>query len=210
MKKSANQVFLRAIVISICLVSIGSLSQSCNRGMDKKEAKQWFSNGEWLHDLQLKAHESTNQEEFEKQYKTNPAWWNLAFDWLKTNDLAAIEPGTYIIDEGNVRAIVSEAPAPSLDEVKWEAHHNFNDIQYIVKGQALMGVAPVSTAIVTEVYDPAKDVGFFEVEGAYFTAEPGTFFIFTPQEAHRPGIKAEGFESVKKIVIKVRASSEKN
>ncbi len=181
MKKSVNPGLLSALIISTCLIGMGSLTQSCNITMDKKEAKQWYSNSEWSHDLKLKPHESTNQEEFEKQYKTNQVWWDKAFDWLKTNDLASIEPGTYIIDEGNVRAIVSEAPAPALEDVRWEAHHDFNDIQLIVSGQALMGVAPVSTARVTEDYDPANDIGFFE---------------------------AEGFESVKKIVIKVRAISE--
>ena len=176
--------------------------------MDKKKVNQWYNSSEWLNDLQLKSHESTNRQEFEKQYKAHPAWWDKAFAWLKTNDLNAIEPGTYIIDDGNVKAIVTEAPAPILEKVKWEAHHHFNDIQYIVRGQAKMGVAPVSDARITESYDPANDVGFFEAEGEYYTAGAGTFFIFTPEEAHRPGIKIEGYETVKKIVIKVRATNE--
>ncbi len=67
--------------------------------------------------------------------------------------LFMLEPGTYIIEEGNLRVIVSEAPAPELEKVKWEAHRDFSDIQYIVKGKAQMGVAPVSEATVTEAYD---------------------------------------------------------
>ncbi len=39
-------------------------------------------------------------------------------------------------------------------------------------------------------------------------AEPGTFFIFTPEDAHRPGIKVDGFDTLKKVVIKVRAKEE--
>ncbi len=67
-----------------------------------------------------------------------------------------------------------------------------------------MGVAPVSEATVTEAYDSANDIGFFDAEGEYYTAEPGTFFIFTPEDAHRPGIKAEGSDTIKKVVVKVR------
>ncbi len=59
----------------------------------------------------------------------------------KVTDLEAIDPGTYVIEEGNLKAIVSDAPAPVLEQVKWEAHQNFSDIQYIVRGKASMGVA---------------------------------------------------------------------
>jgi len=169
------------------------------------EDKQWFSKGEWLNELPLKAHTSTNQQEFEKLYKANPILWKKAFQWLKDTDLEAIDPGTYVIEEGNLKAIVSDAPAPEIEKVKWEAHKYFSDIQYIVRGKALMGIAPVSEASVSEAYDPDSDVAFFTTEGEYFTAEPGTFFIFTPEDAHRPGISIEGFDAVKKVVIKVRA-----
>ena len=168
------------------------------------EDKQWFSSGEWLDGLDLKPSESINQVEFEKLYKANPVLWKKAFQWMRDTDLQAIDPGTYVIEEGNLRAIVSDAPAPALEQVKWEAHENFSDIQYIVRGKALMGVAPVSEASVSEAYDSESDVAFFTAEGEYFTADPGTFFIFTPEDAHRPGINVEGFDTVKKVVIKVR------
>jgi len=207
MKNHINQGLVSGLIISVMIISISSLAMSCKGPKDNKEADQWFSSGTWLKGLNLKAHESTNQEAFEKLYKANPAIWDKAFEWMKTNDLDAIEPGTYVIEEGNLRAIVSEAPAPELENVKWEAHQNFSDIQYIVKGKALMGVAPVSEAKVTEAYDPGNDIAFFDTEGEYYTAEPGTFFIFTPEDAHRPGIKMEGYDTVKKIVIKVRAKN---
>ncbi len=195
------------LLISVLLIGTGSLTQSCNNPKDKKEANQWFSSGEWLNGLELKPHTSTNQQEFEKLYKANSLWWDQAFEWLKTTDLDTIGPGTYIIEEGNVRAIVSEAPAPLLEKVKWEAHKDFSDIQYIVKGKAQMGVAPVSEASVTEAYDSAKDIGFFDVDGEYYTAEPGTFFIFTPEDAHRPGVHVEGYDTIKKVVLKIRAKT---
>lgn len=204
---------------------MGSFSLSCKGSKDSRDVKnseeaqnlgevqasgevnQWYNDGEWLNGLQLQAHSSTNQKAFEKLYKASPDLWNKAFDWLKTTDLETIEPGTYFIEEGNLRAIVSEAPAPELAYVKWEAHRNFSDIQYIVKGKAQMGMAPVSKASITEAYDSEKDVGFFETEGEYYDAEPGTIFIFTPEDAHRPGILVPGYESVKKVVLKVRAKN---
>lgn len=210
---------ISGILISILFIAMGSLTPSCKGAKDSGEVKksseaktsvdenQWYSNGEWLNGLQLQAHASTNQKAFEKLYKASPALWDKAFDWLKTTDLEAIEPGTYIIEEGNLKAIVSEAPAPELAYVKWEAHKYFSDIQYIVKGKAQMGVAPVSQASITEAYDSEKDIAFFDVEGTYYDAEPGTFFIFTPEDAHRPGILVPGYDTIKKVVLKVRAKN---
>lgn len=194
------------LIISTCLVGTGCLTQSCKGTMEQKKVSQWYDNQDWMKGLQMKPHPSTNQKEFEKQYRAYLEGWNMAFEWLKTNDLEAIEPGTYYIRGDSVRAIVSEGPAAPLDSVKWEAHKNFNDLQYVVKGKAKMGVSPVAEAIVTEAYDTVNDVGFYDAEGVYYTAEPGTFFVFTPGEAHRPGIRIEGYDTVKRIVIKVSAA----
>ena len=192
-------------IISILLVSVVSLTLSCTNSKNNMKDKQWFSGEEWLSGLELEPSESINQLEFEKLYKANPHLWKKAFQWMKDTDLEAIDPGTYVIEEGDLKAIVSDAPAPMLEQVKWEAHKKFSDIQYIVRGKALMGIAPVSDASVSEAYDSDSDVAFFNAEGEYFTADAGTFFIFTPEDAHRPGINVEGFDTVKKVVIKVRA-----
>ena len=205
MMKKINFAVRSAMVISVLLISIGGSIWSCNSSKNKMKENDWYSSGEWLKGLQLKPHASTNQKEFEQLYKANPILWSKAFEWLKVTDLDAIDPGTYVIEEGNLKAIVSVAPAPDLEQVKWEAHQNFSDIQYIIRGKASMGVAPVSEAVVTEAYDSTTDVGFFNTEGKYYLAEPGTFFIFTPEDAHRPGIKVEGFDTLRKVVIKVRA-----
>lgn len=169
---------------------------------------QWYGSGVWLKGLQLKPSESVNRPEFETLYKANPVLWSKAFEWLRTTDLESIDPGTYVIEDENLKAIVSDAPAPALEDVKWEAHKDFSDIQYIVRGKATMGVASLPEAAFAASYDSSTDVGFFEAEGAYYPAEPGTFFIFTPKDAHRPGIRFEGFDTVKKVVIKVRAREE--
>jgi biofilm protein TabA len=204
MKNNIKSGVRSALLISMLLVGVGSLTLSCNNTRSKMKENQWYSSGKWLQDLQIKPSESVNQLEFEKLYKTNPVLWRKAFEWLKSTDLESIDPGTYVIEEDNLRAIVSDESAPELEKVKWEAHKVFSDIQYIVRGKATMGVASIPQAAFAESYDSSKDVGFFEAEGKYYPADPGTFFIFTPEDAHRPGIKVEGFDTVKKVVIKVR------
>ncbi len=157
--------------------------------------------------LQLTPNKSINQQEFYKQYRKNNKWWDEAFTFLKSQDLEKLKPGMYVIDSGNVIATISEGPTKKMEDVKWEAHRNFNDLQYIIKGKAKMGVAPSADerATLTVPYSYSTDnMNFTNEGGEYFDADPNTFFIFSPQEMHRPAIKVPGTDRVKKIVIKVR------
>src|SRR5690606_23424402 len=116
-------------------------------------------------------------------------WWKKAFEFLATHDLNALALGRHVIEEGNVMAFVSEGPAKNLEEIQWETHQNFNDLQYVVRGNAGMGVASISSSRHTGTmgYDPKKDVENHSVEnGKFYVAKPGTFFIFSPWDIHRP------------------------
>ena len=70
-----------------------------------------------------------------------------------------------------------------------------------------MGVASVDDrqAILIVPYSSAADIMHFTNDnGQYYDAGPETFFIFSPQEMHRPSIKIAGNNTVKKVVVKVR------
>ena len=167
----------------------------------------WYNEIKSGNDLKLTPHKSINQAEFFRQYRKNSSWWDKAFTFLKTKELAQLTPGVYVIDSGNVIATVSQGPAKKMEEVKWEAHRNFNDLQYIIKGKALMGLASVADtrAALTIPYSNTTDnMNFTNEGGEYFDADASTFFIFSPLEMHRPVIKVPENEDVKKIVIKVR------
>lgn len=157
--------------------------------------------------LTLTPHSSINQQEFFRQYEKNPDWWNKAFDFLNNTDWAALKAGDYVIDSGNVIALVFEGQAKDIKDIKWEAHHDFNDLQYVIKGKATMGVASVDDPAATLLvpYASKTDVMHFTNEGGtYYEANPNVFFIFSPQEMHRPAIKADAKGAIKKVVIKVR------
>ncbi len=197
--------FLSAPVL---LMNCGS-SKSANSSMAATDS-QWYNSKEWLNGLRFTPHESINQQEFSRQYHLNSKWWDEAFNFIKTHDIAAMQPGTYNIDSNNVYAIVAELNPNEKEQVKWEAHKNFNDLQFIAKGKAMMGIAAVSSpsAQVTMPYDPKTDNENFTVTGEkYYEAVPGTFFIFSPKEMHRPAFKLNGYDNIKKVVIKIRASN---
>lgn len=181
--------------------------QMKNEARDKQAISEWFQNGNWKKGLSIIAHESTNQEEFYRQYHVDSKWWDAAFAYLQKTNLEALEPGNYPIEGDHVYAMVSEGEPKPAEETPWEGHHEFNDIQYIISGKAKMGVAPASDPATKETkpYDSGADYALFSVgRSAYYDATPVSFFIFTPQDIHQPAIRTEGSGHVKKIVIKVR------
>lgn len=153
--------------------------------------------------LKLKPDNSINKVEFAKQFHANNIWWDEAFTFLKKTDLTAIRPGKYLIDGDNVFAIVIEGTPRCIDTTKWESHRNYQDLHYIIKGKEQIGITNISSVTVTKEYNPATDLIFYTGEGKYYTADAGTFFIFFPQDVHRPNLQLDHYTD-KKIVIKVR------
>lgn len=106
-----------------------------------------------------------------------------------------------MIDSGIVIADILEEPTMNIEEVRWEAHKKFNDVQYIIRGKAKMGVVSPSVqgAIATSPYEQGNDIMHFKNEsGQYYDADPKSFFIFLPEEMHRPSIRISGDDVVKK------------
>ncbi len=128
-----------------------------------------------------------------------------AFDFLQKNGTADLEDGKYVIDGDEVFALVQSYDTKPEIEGKWEAHRKYIDIQYIINGCEYIGWADLDQLKVTELYNDKNDVLFLEGKGVFLKADPGTFLLFTSQDAHMPGIMADRLMQVKKIVIKIRA-----
>lgn len=134
----------------------------------------------------------------------NKVWWDKAFAFLNDPKTDTLKPGKYIIDGDNVFAMITEGPTKQIDSVRWESHRNYIDLHYVIRGKEQIGAAPVSSATVTKPYDASHDAANYSVDGKYYPASPGEFFLFFPSDAHRPGIKAGGIDTDKKLVIKIR------
>lgn len=190
----------RKIIVSFaCLFSvIASQGQSSDK---------WFNSMVWLNGLKLKPHSSVDKQQFAKEYQAHKSDWDKAFAFLRDSNLATIKPGKYLIDGEQVYATVTEGPEKEFDSTKWEAHKNYQDVHYIIRGKEKIGIASPDKLHIQTAYNASRDVAFYTGEGKYYTAEPGTFLICFPSDAHRPGIKVEGYETVKKIVFKIRTSN---
>jgi YhcH/YjgK/YiaL family protein len=116
-----------------------------------------------------------------------------------------LAPGKYELEGSDLFATVSEYPTKNEEEVQFEAHRQYADIQYIVSGQEKIGVVPFDEKQITVPYDSSKDIAFLSfAESNYRTATPERFFVFFPDDAHRPGVKVNENSQVRKVVVKVK------
>ncbi|RYY90828.1 MAG: DUF386 family protein [Chitinophagaceae bacterium] len=155
--------------------------------------------------LSMRPHGSINSAEFARQYLAHTALWTKAFDFLRTQNLKELAPGKYPLAGDSAYVSVTYGPEKAFDSTKWEAHRKYIDLQYIIDGQEKMGVAPLAAAQEVMAYNEAKDVANYSAEGSFYVAGPSQFFVFFPQDVHRPNIKVvEG--NVRKLVVKILAA----
>lgn len=189
------------LFLMLCIVSAGSNAQKSSKPVSAKMIEKWIQQKSWAGGLLLNLHSSVNKAAFYEAYHTNKKLWDTAFSFLQTQDLANIPTGKRPLIGEAVFISVTDEPSKKMEDVKWESHKKYIDLQYIIKGKEIIGVADASKATVTKPYTP--DAMNYTADGTYYTTDPGTFFLFFPNDAHRPTIKADGYDVVKKIVIKI-------
>ncbi|MBA3065338.1 YhcH/YjgK/YiaL family protein [bacterium] len=126
-----------------------------------------------------------------------------SFAYINETDLSRIAVGKYEIDNGNIFAIVQKYDTRDQSECKLEGHWKHMDIQYIISGVELIGVATLINQI--PVYrNEEEDYALFEGDSTLLRVETGMFAIFFPDDLHMPGVKLNQISPVKKVVVKVR------
>jgi YhcH/YjgK/YiaL family protein len=202
---------MKKLVVKIMLLTsflcfIGCKSSTDPATWNSKKIDKWFEKGEWRNGWSVSPDASINRKELAVSYYKNKERWDKAFTFLKNSDLSRLEVKRYDIDGDNLYAPISEYLTKNEDDAKFEAHQKYIDLQYVISGIELMGIAPMSQKkeVITP-YDSAKDVEFLTVTSSVnIKATPDKFFIFFPSDIHRPGVKVGENSQVRKVVIKVK------
>lgn len=127
-----------------------------------------------------------------------------AFAWLRSADVATLPDGKIAIDGDEVFVLVQRGLTKPLDQVKWEAHRNYADIQYVAQSREAMYYQALG-ATRPGTYLPEKDFVPLETDTwTELTVGAGSFAVFFPHDAHRPGILIPGAAPVVKLVVKVK------
>jgi biofilm protein TabA len=127
-----------------------------------------------------------------------------AFQYLQSINFDNLSDGRIQIDGQDLYAIVLEYLPKLEDDVYWESHKEYIDIQYILKGEERIGYAKIGKFEVVEPYNSDADVVLGTANGSYISMNLGDFMVLFPQEIHRPGIISTKDSTVKKVIVKVK------
>jgi YhcH/YjgK/YiaL family protein len=86
-----------------------------------------------------------------------------------------------------------------------EAHKKYIDIQFMVKGEELIGVAPIGYDEKETEAKPENDVWFYECKTEQITLIENSFMVLYPNDLHCPGVATNNKPmTCKKVVVKVK------
>ena len=132
-----------------------------------------------------------------------------ALELLKQVDVMNLPNGKTPLDGENIFASVNTYETEPVTDRRPEKHFKYIDIQILVAGREAIGYTDVeNVSDLTEDRRETNDVVFYGTtrKENFVELEKGDFAIFFPWEVHRPNCWfGEGPETVKKIVVKVRA-----
>jgi len=147
---------------------------------------------------------SINFKRVSDHYKHFPERWNIAFNFLQNNDLSALPLGRTDLSN-DVYVAVSEYTTKNPEDAFFESHREYIDLQYIISGKEYIGLSNDISIPLKSEYDSKKDIAFYNFDGGkMLLATTDKYFIFFPEDIHRPCIKVDGQSVVKKIVVKIK------
>ena len=125
-------------------------------------------------------------------------------EFLKNNDLNALETGKHEIEGKDLFVNIQVAKGKTPDEAVLETHDKMIDIQIPLSAAETYGYTP-REALPKAEYNAEKDITKIPDLAAesYVTCQPGAFAIFFPQDGHAPCIA--GVPEIKKAIFKVKA-----
>ncbi|MCL3781440.1 DUF386 domain-containing protein [Prolixibacteraceae bacterium JC049] len=114
------------------------------------------------------------------------------------------EPLKIELDGDKLFAIFQKYQSKERENILFEAHRKYIDIQLVNKGEEEIWVAPLSTKLDETEYDSDKDIHFMKASyHSISLMKPQNAAILFPTDLHAPGISVVKPEAIEKVVVKV-------
>ena len=179
---------------------------SCGKSNKLSHPKIAESGTNWrqvLHSFKVAPSQSIDTLSFTEHYMQYSERWKLAFDYLNNIEKDSVTIGKKILSE-DVFVSVDEYQTKKKEDVLFESHRRYIDLQYVIEGEEYIGLShhPVEELV---PYNVKKDIAFYNANmERQLKADAGHFFLFFPTDLHQPCVATEQCKRVKKIVIKIR------
>ena len=195
---------LIAIIITIMIITACKEKNPNPEKWSDSEVNTWFEKKEWLGGWNVSPDNSISKRTLAVLYNKNPRHWDQAFHFLKSANLKELPLGKQELEGEHLFVSVMEYYAKQKQDALYESHKKYIDIQYVIEGEEIMGLTTLDKVEVRDPYDSEKDIAFYNSdEGNFHKATPENFFVFFPENVHRPSITTGDSVLVKKIVVKI-------
>jgi len=170
----------------------------------ESQLNNWFEKQTWLQGWAVQPDSTINKRQLAQAIYKHPERWEKTFRFLSQTNLNSLENGKYELMGDTVFYTISAYKTKNREDALFESHKKYIDIQYVFQGEEYIGIHPAGGLEATAPFNAAKDILFYQFDGGiYPKATPESFFIFFPEDAHRPGVKVSENSEVKKLVVKV-------
>lgn len=127
-----------------------------------------------------------------------------ALKFLSETDFSKMELGRYELDGDNIFYMVQSYDTYPSKTVS-EAHRKYIDIQYMVEGEEIIGVADISCEKELIEAKEENDVWFYNCKTEPLVLSAGKYMVLYPNDLHCPGVATNGTAlTCRKVVVKVK------
>lgn len=127
-----------------------------------------------------------------------------ALEFLTKTDFSKIGLGRYELDGDNIFYMVQSYETDPTKTVS-ECHEKYIDIQCMLEGEEIIGIADISSEKTLVEAKPENDVWFYDCKTEPLTLKSGSFMVLYPNDLHCPGVGVNGkSENCHKVVFKVK------
>lgn len=196
--KLFNQLLIIVVLLSLCI----SIVEAQNS--DNGSNQLIVTDNSIISEFTALPDSSVNVKAVYKHFQKYPERWKTAFKFLKEFDKNALSKGRVDLSD-NVYYSYNEYTPKSLENANYESHKQYIDIQYLIEGEEYIGYTHNTSIPIKKEYNEKKDIEFYNYDGGVLLkASPDKYFIFFPEDIHKPSIKTENNTLVKKIVVKIK------
>lgn len=126
-----------------------------------------------------------------------------ALEFLRKTDFTKMELGRYELQGDDIFYMVQRYETDP-DKTISEAHKKYIDIQFMVDGEEIIGIAPISCEKTETEAKPENDVWFYKCKTEPITLIKNSFMVLYPNDLHCPGVAVDGAKACHKVVVKVK------
>lgn len=133
-----------------------------------------------------------------------------AYQFLRTQNFFVMGSGKVTIDGDRMFAVVQEYDTSDKEELQYESHDKYVDVQYMVSGQEKILICDKGdVGEVSIPYDAEGDIVFYEDPGREpkeLFLSAGEYAVFWPEDCHKTRCNVLEHEKtpVKKVIVKIK------